>query len=275
MSPSPQKSPSRRRWLWIIAALAVVYSGVKLFGMWGASQLECNTTELSAETLPGAGPLRIAFISDIHNSKDMLEKAVDMIEAAKPDLIVYGGDFIALEERTMRTRKYIDELRRLKAIAPTYAILGNMDYERLEPVARILETAGVSILRNRAVDWTAPNGSTIRIIGLGDWNEGDENPDACMKPDGQEEHPVLLISHDPESRQLLDAYDWDLMLCGHVHGGQVGIPFTRHFISFRSDMVSGIYPYGERRHVFVTRGVGSTWGIRFFCPPEVSIIDIK
>lgn len=275
MSPSPQKSIFRRRWLWIIAALAVVYSGVKLFGLWGASQLECNTTELPAETLPGAGPLRIAFISDIHNSKDMLAKAVDMIEAAEPDLIVYGGDFIALEERTMRTRKYIDELRRLKAIAPTYAILGNMDYERLEPVARILETAGVSILRNRAVDWTAPNGSTIRIIGLGDWNEGDENPDACMKPDGQEEHPVLLISHDPESRQLLDAYDWDLMLSGHVHGGQIGIPFTRHFISFRSDMVSGPYPYGERRHVFVTRGVGSTWGIRFFCPPEVSIIDIK
>ena len=275
MSPSPQKSLLRRRWFWIIAALAVVYYGTKWFGQWGASQLECNTTELPADTLPGAGPLRIAFISDLHNSKAMLEKAVDMVEAAKPDLIVYGGDFIALEERTKRTRKYIDELRRLKAIAPTYAILGNMDYERLEPVARILETAGVPILRNWAVDWTAPNGSTIRIIGLGDWNEGDENPDACMKPDGQEEHPVLLLSHDPESRALLDAYDWDLMLSGHVHGGQIGIPFTRHFISFRSEMVSGLYPYGEHRHVFVTRGVGSTWGIRFFCPPEVSIIDIK
>ena len=269
------KNKPARRWIWIIAALALIYYGTKWFGQWGASQLECNTTELPAETLPGAGPLRIAFISDLHNSKDMLEKAVDMIEAAKPDLTVYGGDFIALDERTKRTRKYIEELRRLKAIAPTYAILGNMDYERLEPVARILTTAGVPILRNQAVDWTAPNGSTIRIIGLGDWNEGDENPDACMKPDGQEEHPVLLLSHDPESRQLLDAYDWDLMLSGHVHGGQIGIPFTRHFISFRSDMVSGCYPYGENRHVFVTRGVGATWGMRFFCPPEVSIIDIK
>ena len=269
------KNMSARRWIWIIAALALIYYGTKWFGQWGASQLECNTTELPAETLPGAGPLRIAFISDLHNSKAMLEKAVDMIEAAKPDLIVYGGDFIALEERTKRTRKYIDELRRLKAIAPTFAILGNMDYERLEPVARILETAGVPILRNQAVDWTAPNGSTIRIVGLGDWNEGDEAPDACMKPDGQEEHPVLLLSHDPESRALLDAYDWDLMLSGHVHGGQIGIPFTRHFISFRSEMVSGCYAYGKNRHVFVSRGVGSTWGIRYFCPPEVNIIDIR
>ena len=83
MSPTPQISIFRRRWLWIIAALAVVYSGVKLFGLWGASQLECNTTELPAETLPGAGPLRIAFISDIHNSKDMLEKAVDMIRSVR------------------------------------------------------------------------------------------------------------------------------------------------------------------------------------------------
>lgn len=44
----------------------------------GASQLECNTTEPPAETLPDAGFLRIAFISDLHNSKDMLERAVDM-----------------------------------------------------------------------------------------------------------------------------------------------------------------------------------------------------
>lgn len=44
----------------------------------GASQLECNTTEPPAEPLPGAGALRIAFISDLHNSKGMLEKAVDM-----------------------------------------------------------------------------------------------------------------------------------------------------------------------------------------------------
>ena len=40
-------------------------------------------------------------------------------------------------------------------------------------------------------------------------------------------------------------------------------------------MVSALYPYGEHRRVFVTRGVGSAWSIRYFCPPEVSIIDIK
>lgn len=264
-----------RRWIWLAAALIVAYQGVKYFGRWGAEQLECNVAELPAETLPGAGPLRIAFISDVHNNRGMLDEAIGMIEAAKPDLIIFGGDFIAVDERIMRTRKHMDLLRRLKEIAPTYGILGNMDYERLEQVTRIFATAGVPLLRNQAVDWTAPSGKTIRIIGLGEWNEGDEAPDACMKPTGQEELPVLLLSHDPESRHLLDAYDWDLMLSGHVHGGQIGIPFTRHFISFRSDMVSGCYPYGENRHVFVTRGVGATWGMRYFCPPEVSIIDIK
>lgn len=88
--------------------------------------------------------------------------------------------------------------------------------------------------------------------------------------------PVLLLSHDPESRELLADYHWHLMLSGHTHGGQLGVPFTepRRFISLRSDMPAGLYSFDRGRRIFVTRGVGSTMGMRFFCPPEVNIIDI-
>lgn len=95
-----------------------------------------------------------------------------------------------------------------------------------------------------------------------------------MLPEGQETKPVLLLAHDPESRFLLNTYDWDLMLAGHTHGGQIGIPFTNHYISFRSDMPSGLYTYTGERHIFVSRGVGATWNMRFFCPPEVNILEI-
>ncbi len=265
-----------RTWLLVLLILlALCYAGAKLFGSWGAAQLECNRVQLPAEALPGAGPLRIAVLSDVHNNPLLLYECIKHISAARPGLIILAGDYVVANERFMRTRWAIEALRRLRSIAPTFAILGNHDYEKLEQVERVFATAGVPILRNQALDWTTPSGGTLRIIGLGDWNEGDEAPATCMHPTGQEPHPVLLLSHDPESRWLLRGYDWDLMLSGHTHGGQLGNPFTGEFISFRSSMPAGLFDFEGGRRVFVTRGVGSILGMRFFCNPEVNILEIK
>ena len=264
-----------RFWLTLVLILFVGYKVTQVFGYWGASRLECNQMQLPADSLPGAGPLRIAFLSDIHNNKEHFETCIEKISAAKPDLIIFGGDFVLISERFSRTRWAIEGLRKLRAIAPTFGVLGNQDYENLDSVQRIFATAGVPLLRNQAVDWVTPSGTTLRIIGLGDWNEGDEAPADCMLPAGQEKHPVLLISHDPESRWLLRRYDWDLMLSGHTHGGQLGNPFTGDFISFRSSMPAGLFPFENGRRVFVTRGVGSIYDMRFFCNPELNILEIR
>lgn len=268
-------SSSTRAWLIAAALLFCGIKGVELFGNWGATQLECNHVQLPAAALPGAGPLRIALLADLHNDKELFAKCIEHISAARPDLIILGGDFIMVDQRFMRTRWAVDGLRQLRSIAPTFAILGNQDYEKLEQVERVFATAGIPLLRNQAIDWTTPTGSTLRIIGLGDWNEGDEAPAACMQAAGQSPHPVLLLSHDPESRWLLRGFDWDLMLSGHTHGGQAANPFTGDFISFRSSTPAGLYDFEGNRRVFVTRGVGSTWGMRFFCNPELNILEVN
>lgn len=266
---------SRTRLLVLLVLLALCYAGAKLFGSWGAAQLECNRVQLPAESLPGAGPLRIVVLSDVHNAPLLLNECIKHISAAQPDLIILAGDYVTANERFMRTRWVVSGLRRLRSMAPTFAILGNHDYEKLEQVERVFATAGVPILRNRALDWATPSGGTLRIIGLGDWNEGDEAPATCMLPTGQEQHPVLLLSHDPESRWLLRDYDWDLMLSGHTHGGQIGNPFTGEFISFRSSMPAGLFDFEGGRRVFVTRGVGSILSMRFFCNPELNILEVN
>lgn len=265
-----------RFWL-ILAGLVLLFCGigVKLFGNWGAQQLQCNHLQLPAAALPGAGPLKIAFFADLHNNRKLADQVIDHIAAARPDLIIFGGDFVMVSERFMRTRWAINALKRLRSIAPTYAILGNQDYEKLEQVERVYAAAGIPLLRNQATDWRTPAGSTLRIVGLGDWNEGDEAPATCMSAAGLEQPPVLLLSHDPESRWLLRGYDWDLMLSGHTHGGQAGNPFTGELLCFRSSMPAGLFPFEGNRRVFVTRGVGAIFGMRFFCPPEVNIIEVN
>lgn len=263
-----------RRLITAFFLLQCAMIGALKFGAWGAGRLECNTISYPAEVLPNAGPLRIAFFADVHNNRGLFDESVKKIVAAKPDLIVFGGDLIISYERFMRTRWAVEGFRKLAATAPVYAVLGNQDYEKQEQVERVLATAGVTLLRNEGADWQTPAGTTLRIIGLGDYNEGDEAPQRCMSRAGEEEKPVLLLSHDPESRWLLRSYDWDFMLSGHTHGGQLGIPFTGRCLSFRSSMPAGKFDFEGNRRVFVTRGVGAIFNMRFFSPPEVDIIDI-
>ncbi|MGN0836247.1 MAG: metallophosphoesterase [Akkermansia sp.] len=266
-----------RRWLAILfPVLQLLLLALLQWGYWGAEQLRVVRCSLPAEALPGAGPLRIALITDVHNRIDLLEQAVELTAREQPDLIIFGGDFVYIVERFSRTRAAILHLRRLAGIAPTYAIYGNQDYEMQPAFERVFAAAGIPILRNQGLDWRCPNGSTLRIVGLGDWNEGDERPDACLPPGGNAapRPPLLLLSHDPESRHLLRDYGWDLMLCGHTHGGQIANPFTGRGISFRSDMPEGHYRFDGGRHIYVSRGVGASFRMRFFCPPEINIIDI-
>lgn len=269
-------SKKLRKWLIILALLALICGlGIRYYGSHSAQQLQCNHVQLPADTLPGAGPLKIAFFSDLHNTPEMLDKVVGHITAAQPDLIIFGGDIVSAHQRFMRTRWAISSFRKLAAIAPVYAVLGNHDYEKQEQVERVYATAGVTLLRNQAIDWQTPSGTTLRIVGLGDWNEGDEAPATCLSPaTNAGQPPILLISHDPESRWQLRRYNWQLMLSGHTHGGQIGNPFTGEVISMRSSMPAGLFPFEGNRSVFVTRGVGAILGLRFFCNPEVNIIEL-
>ncbi len=256
------------------AAICLACCCVTAFGAWGASSITKENITITAPALDEMGPLKIAFFSDIHNDKKLLAGVIDILKEEKPDIIIFGGDLVYVPDRFMRTKWAVDGFREICHIAPTYAILGNHDYEKQEQVERVFQSAGVKLLKNEAIDWTTPAGKEIRIVGLGDHNEGDEEPTKCMAPKGEENKPVLLLAHDPESRKNLGDYEWDLMLAGHTHGGQLRIPFTEKYISFRSEMPAGLFDYENGRKIYVTRGTGAILGMRFFCTPEVSIISV-
>ncbi len=255
---------------------ALLSGGVIYYGIQGAKQVECNYLQLPEDALPGTGPLRIAFICDIHNSPDIMQQVVSLVQQAKPDLILLGGDYITADHRFIRSRWAVNGMKALAEIAPVFAVLGNHDYEKLDQVERVLQAAEITLLRNEARNWETPAGGTLCIAGLGDWNEGDDDPHSCLLPNGEEESSVILVSHDPESRWFVRQYDWDLMLSGHTHGGQLGNPLKEpiEYISMRSSMPAGLFDFEANRKVLVSRGAGSIYGMRFFCPPEINIIEI-
>ncbi len=250
---------------------------------WEAGELE--TTFKSIGGLGLKERIRVLHLSDFHASWcvpwKLIRESVERGMAEKPDVVVLTGDYIS--GRNDDLSGYPKAFEALRGHPHCYASFGNHDgkYEWVAPrwrardIESVISRSGVKFLVNRAVE-TEIRGSRIRIAGLGDLWRNETRPHRCLVKKESAGPVTLLLSHNPDTKELVKDHAWDVMFCGHTHGGQVVVPILdwapRVPVKDRS-MVAGIYPW-DGRHIHITRGVGNLWGIRFACRPEVSIVDL-
>jgi len=231
--------------------------------------------------------LTVLQLSDFHASKVVslgyVNRAVThALASCQPDLVCLTGDFIT--SRWEEWDAYSRILGRLSEVAPTVAVLGNHDagewtvqhcggYEDHGPVESMLARAGIRMLHNSRMLLEA-RGWRLNVVGLGDsWADEMEPDDAFRGLDPT--LPTLLLSHNPDTKDALRAYRWDLMLCGHTHGGQLDLPGIGTPFAPVQDhrYVAGLKPW-EGRWIHVSKGVGNLHGMRFNCRPEISVLTL-
>ncbi len=234
-----------------------------------------------------ATPLRILHLSDLHVSDAaslaLVDRAVTLGLGLKPDLAVLTGDFIT--GPFAASPEYERSLRRLTVAVPTFACLGNHDGGRWSaarggnasflPVAELLAHAEVQLLRN-AAHTLRINEHTVQLVSVGDPWAGDCEPGrafASLPPRGDAAR--IVLSHNPDTKELFQPLDWDLLLCGHTHGGQVRLPFLGAPFAPVTDkrFAAGLHRW-DSRWIHTTRGIGSFHGLRLFCRPQVSLLVI-
>jgi uncharacterized protein len=231
-------------------------------------------------------PLRILHLSDLHASEFIpmryLAEAFGKGLAAKPDLICLTGDYIT-SDRDFDAAAYVKTLKILTSAAPTYAALGNHDggdwaarsgwFPTPDPVVKILEQAGVHVLRNRH-ERVATVAGAVHLVGLGDWWSNDCFGEAAFAGVPRGEEPVVCLNHNPDGKQECLRAPWELMLCGHTHGGQVMIPLygPPRVPILDKRYAAGLNPFDGGRWIHATRGVGNILGFRINCRPELSTL---
>jgi len=240
--------------------------------------------------------LRIVQISDMHlgsygDDTSIVQKGVDLINAEKPDLILFTGDLV--NDYADEAEKFVPILSRLEAPMGKFSILGNHDYsdyvkwdstsaksENLEKLKRLQEEMGFTLLLDRNVS-LEKGGEHIGLIGVQNWGRRfQQYGDLAKALRGSEHHPYrILMSHDPTHwEEQVMGTGVDLTLSGHTHGAQFGVRVNGRTYS----PAQWVYRHwaGEYREngqtLYVNRGFGFIgFPGRVGMPPEITVFDLQ
>ncbi|MCE2702811.1 MAG: metallophosphoesterase [Nostocales cyanobacterium LE14-WE4] len=268
----------------------------------GALSTEKLTVKIPNLPLSLAG-LKLVQMSDFHYdngllSEKMLTEAIAVSNAAKPDLVILTGDYVNTIAKPIHQLAL--RLKNLESRYGVYAILGNHDIyypTSKSEITNALTNVGINVLWNQIA---YPVGEKLPLVGLADFYAKEFNPEAIMnKLDSTT--PRIVLSHHPDTAEILKKWRVDLQLSGHSHGGQIVIPglgpamiyyakivkkipkkirrklpFLRktHSILRHWQWSQGLHKVGNNQ-LYVNRGLGTYFPGRLFCPPEVTIIILK
>jgi predicted MPP superfamily phosphohydrolase len=236
---------------------------------------QTTLTEISSEPLARVfGGARIVQISDLHIVKlDMRESlALKRLKELQPDLIIITGDLIEPDTDFESLRIYLHTLRRLAPIIVTY---GNNDYHHPQRLADLLKELNIVHLRNQAAVIRRGQDSVI-VVGLEDnylWHDDYFAATAGIAP----ETPKLVLGHAPGLTEKIDPRGIELLLAGHLHGGQINLPIygpiSPNTVCFVDTMYTDGMYHINGIPMFVNRGLGTSYiMLRFLSRPEIAVL---
>ena len=236
----------------------------------GIFRVDFTEMTLAVPKLPAAWDgLSILLLSDWHfcgtPSEAYYLRVIEEIEKQPAaDIIALAGDYLDTDEH----RKWIVPLLgRLKATEGKFAILGNHDVKH-EPdrLRSELTEAGYSIVSNSAMIATIRGVEAVIVGHEGPWFR--PAPDLSNVP---KDRFRLCISHTPDNFYWGQANGINLMLCGHVHGGQIRLPIIGSiFVPSRYGRRFDMGTFDENgTQMVVSRGLSGKEALRFRCNPQV------
>lgn len=241
-------------------------------------------------TISGEGKIgslvRFALVTDLHScyyGKDQ-SQLIRMIDKEKPDAILLSGDIFDDRLGQKNARIFIEGVADRY---PCFYVTGNHEFwsKKEDEMKEFLASKGVTVLEGNARNISI-NGNDIDICGVDDptymtESEWEERLDGADKESNSENYRILL-SHRPEKVEAYKKYDFDLILCGHAHGGQWRIPFTKRGVAAPNQglfpaYVDGLYDLDNGSEMIVSRGLARERMPypRFFNHPEVVIIEME
>lgn len=263
------------RWIPVDRLVQLVMDGVGLGGMGrrGARRLVVERNIVYHAGLPAAlDGFTLLQLSDLHLDLEtgVIDELLRIVPELDYDVVVVTGDY-----RNSTRDNYAHSIERTREILaalrpPLVGILGNHDFIEMAPA---LEANGLRVLLNEGV-FVEVGDARVLIAGIDDphfYQTHDLTRAGRMN--AADDLFRVLLSHSPEIWQQA-APDYDLMLSGHTHGGQICLPGGIALVRngrCPARILSGAWREADMQG-YTSRGTGCCGvPMRFFCPPEITL----
>ncbi len=247
-------------------------------GRENARTIEIRHNEIGLERLPRAfDGFTLLHVTDLHLdiAEDIPHALIDALNRVDDyDICVLTGDFRAKTfgpyEQTLAAMAMVRPFLK----GPVYGVLGNHDTIRMAPG---LETLGIHMLLNESVALTRGD-ATIYLAGIDDPHY--YRADNIEKATDQipEDSVSILLSHSPEMYRHAAYANFDVMLSGHTHGGQICLP-GRIPVMLNANAPRAFCNGPWRYHSlqgYTSAGSGvSIVDVRLNCPPEITLHHLR
>jgi predicted MPP superfamily phosphohydrolase len=272
-----------RKKKWFIFIMIIL--GLIVFLYFENNAISLTQIEVKSDELPQSfNEYKIVHLSDLHSKSfgENQKRLVDKVRRLEPDIIVFTGDLVDRKRYDEKTSLTLME--QLIYIAPLYYVTGNHEWwsGRFASLEDKIIQLGVDVLRNTHEKMTRES-SHITIVGIDDPASSNEigiiENELQKSLEGVDDSSFkVLLSHRPEYFSIYTAYDIDLTISGHAHGGQIRLPFIGGLVApnqgFFPRYTTGKYQNG-RSMMVVSRGLGnSIIPQRIFNRPEVVVITL-
>lgn len=257
--------------LGIVAGVLLIAVGVDAF-LIEPTWLEVTHVEVASDKL--SQPVTIAVIADFQtDSIGAYERRVlEEVKRQRPDLVLWAGDYLQEADpgRWGRLRDEFRDLLQQVDLRPrlgSYAVGGNVDNPRWPEIFYRSEVQ-VFVQNGQAY------AGEVAVSGLA---VGQSFRTQAQIPPADQFH--IVLGHCPNF--ALGEVDADLLVAGHVHGGQVRLPGIGPLITnsrLSRSLAAGVTRLGEGRTLAVSRGIGMERShaprLRFLCRPELMMIHL-
>ncbi len=189
-------------------------------------RLTINEVDLSI--IEETSDLIIVQFSDTHFKPDFksdeLSQIVDEINSLEPDIVIFTGDLYDQYDYYSDNETIVYELNRIDARIGKISVRGNRDYggEAVWDHEDIITSGGFTLLTNENIVLATEDGKKILLTGIDDSIMG--TPVMPYTSYYNIDYSIFL-SHEPDAIINYPITNYDLVLCGHTHGGQIDVPF--------------------------------------------------
>lgn len=264
-----------------IPLLLVIWTALIIWGYYQNHHIVITTYTYQNEKLgEDLNGYTIVQVSDLHNQYFGFDesKLIGEIRKCNPDIIVVTGDLV--DSSHTNYKRALSFMKQAKEIAPVYYITGNHE-KWLEAKKPDKINAFYEDIKKEGINFT--DNETICIddkyylIGLSDDELGSGKLEELSKNLPKDKLKILL-AHEPAYYDNYVACDMDLVITGHVHGGQFVVPGKGGFVSpefeFFPELYEGVHTY-KNTTMIISRGLGnSVIPVRVNNYPELVVIKL-